>query len=323
MNIETLSAFRDELEKLAVPAALVRAGRFLSESPARTALLGAGAGAVGGAASSGEGDRLGGAVRGALGGAALGGAVGGAGRAYRDTHLLSNTPLTAGQAVLGTAKRLGEGVKRFGRRQIHGLTGAYADPAATGIRSSHVAKEQANLLEKRLADRLKDVKDPLHAEKLREGVKKQIEGVHAEGAAGDAALKAGITSLPGVVRGLASKDRRAGTVKALGHAMTGGAGLMSVGGALGVGLPAAVGVHDLSRGDESATGGRTIAQKAMNLGTNVGVGALTGGLPLGAQMLVGSAADAAGQKLVSPKWRRSHHSVVGESLYLTPPGGAQ
>jgi hypothetical protein len=298
MKLETLHAFRDEIEKsAAMPASLVRAGRFLSESPGRTALIGAGVGALGGAATADEGDRLHGALRGALGGAAVGGAVGGAGRAYRDTHLLSKQPLSTGEAVVGTVKRLGEGAVRFGKRQIHGLTGAYADPAQTGIRSSVEAARRSELVEKRLADRLKDVADPAHAQKLREGAQKELHGLKEWGQQGDAALKAGVTSIPGVARGLATKGKRVETLKALGHEMTGGGGLMSVGGALGVGLPAATGVADLARGDESAQGGRTIRQKAVGLGTNLGVGALTAGMPFGAQLVASSAADAVGQRL--------------------------
>lgn len=320
MNRETFHAFSDEIEKLAaMPASLVRAGRFLSESPGRTALLGAGLGAAAGAATADEGDRLHGALRGALGGAAVGGAAGGAGRAYRDTHLLSPTPLSTGQAIAGTAKRLGEGVVRFGKRQIHGLTGAFADPAQTGIRSSVEAARKTDLVQKRLADRLKDVSDPAKAQKLREAAHSEVSRLKEWGEQGDRALKAGVTSLPGVVRGLATKGKRLETVKALGHEMTGGGGLMSMGGALGVGLPLATGAADLARGDESAQGGRTLAQKAVNVGTNVGMGALTAGMPFGAQMIAGSAADALGQRLVTPRWASGGHR--GTTYAPTPGGG--
>jgi len=318
MNSDMFSAFRDELEKCAAPPLLAQAGHFLRQSPLRTAAIGAGVGALAGAAANPE-DRLGGARRGALLGGAVGGIGAGAARAARDTQLLAGRPLSAMETVTGTAKRFGEGGAAFVRRQVHGLTGAYADPAKTRIRSSVEAARRQNLLDARLGDDLRMARNPQRAEAIKQRAAQEAASLKEWGEGGDRALKAGITSAPGVVKGLAGKNRKE-TLSALKDEVLGGRGggrkaqAMALG--LGVGLPAVSGLYDISKGDESAAGGRTVGQKAMNLATNVGVGTLTMGMPFGAQMITSSAADALGQKLVSPRWMSTHRSLVGERARL-------
>lgn len=320
MNIDTFIAFCDELEKAAAPSVLGSAGHYLRQSPLRTALMGAGAGAAGGAALNSE-DRM----SGALYGAALGGAVGGAGsgvaRVARDTELLAGRKLTAKELASGTAKRISEGAKALVKRQVHGLTGAYADPAKSRIRSSVEAARRKELLEARLLDDLAHAKNPAHAEKIKAKAEKARKSLAEWGAAGDRALKSGITSLPGVAKGLAKSKTRKETLGAIKDEMIGGPGSGGLARAgmigVGIGLPGAAGVADIAKGDESAQGGRTVGQKAMNLATNLGVGTLTIGLPIGSQMIASTGADILGQKLVSPRWARSHRSLADGPAYAT------
>lgn len=319
MNSFTFSAFCDELQKVAAPPLLSQAGHFLRQSPLRTAAIGAGVGAVGGALANPE-DRLGGATRGAVLGGAVSGAAAGGARALRDTQLLAGKPLTAGQTVAETAKRIGGGAAAFGKRQVHGLTGAFSDPAKTRIRSSVEAARQQKIMGARLVDDLRFARSPEHAGRIKQKAEAAGKSLKEWGESGDRALAAGITSAPGVVRGLASSKTRKETLGALKEEVMGGRGAGGAGRAaalgLGVGLPVVAGLHDISKGDESAQGGRTKTQKAMNLATNVGVGALTMGMPLGAGMVTSTAADALGQKLVSPRWRSTSNSLVGDRARL-------
>lgn len=300
MKLEAIQAFRSALEKEASP--LRALGRYLTESPARTALIGAGVGAVGGAAMAQPGEGVEGALRGAVGGAAAGGLAGGTGRALRDTRLLAGRPLGVGETVLETGRRFGRNVEQGVKRQIHGLTGAYADPAQTGIRSSHTAAEHVKLLRARAKDQAQGA-SPQKAKQIQLALEKSVAAAQADGRQGDVALRAGVTSLPGVVRGLAG-PRRLQTLKALGSEMTGPSGLLSAGGALGVGLPVASGVADIAAGDESSVGGRSLPQKVMGMGTNVGVGALTSGMPFLSGVAVNGTVDALGQAIVRPKLKR-------------------
>lgn len=283
--------------------------------------MGAGVGAVGGAAANPE-DRVGGALRGAGAGAAVSGIGAGGARAIRDTQLLAGRPLTAGQTLSETVKRIGGSLAAFGRRQVHGLTGAYADPAKTRIRSSVEAARQQKLLDARLTDDLRFARNPEHAQKIRQGAESARAALKEWGSEGDKAIAANITSLPGTLKSLASKKTRGQALSAIKNEALGGAGAGGLGRTaavgLGVGLPAATGAYDISKGDESAEGGRTVAQKAMNLATNVGVGTLTLGMPIGAQMITTSLADEAGQRLVSPRWTRTRSSLVGESPRIPP-----
>lgn len=319
MNIDTLIAFRDEIEKQATPG-LARVGRIVAP-----VLVGSGVGAAAGALGAGEDNRLSGALAGGVAGGVLGGGGALTARALQDTRLLSQAPLTAGQTVLETARRAGTGMARFARRQWHGLTGAYADPLKTGIQSSAMAAEKEKLLNARFRAKEKKISDPSQLSAARRAHDEEIKALREAGAEGDKDLQAGITSIPGLARGLADSKKRKQVLERIFHANTGGK-LLSMGGAFGVALPTALSAYDLSRGDESAVGGHSIPQKLVNAGANVGVGALTAGLPMGSQMLVTSAVEGLGQKLVSPRWSRRPglaEAVQSVDPYVQPVGGVR
>lgn len=277
----------------------IQAARFLTSSPQRTALLGAGVGAAAGALRAPqEGQTRGQAM---LGGAIRGGALAGGaaalGRGYRDTRLLNPT-MSATQAIGGTAKRMGEGLSRFGKRQIHGVTGAF-EHDAIGMAGNARSAEKVHLLERRMADELAHA--PAHkADAIRKGFQGQIAGEQASGRASQALADAGITTLPGTVRALADGSRRGAAFRAMGKSITDGPG----GAVMSLGVPLAFTAPTLLRGDESAIGGQTMRQKALGLGVNIGTGMAFGGLPMIPQMAAGIGTDAAvgwaGKKLKNP-----------------------
>jgi hypothetical protein len=302
MNVSELQAMREELEKWAAPMGLLRrAARFVTDSSGRGALVGAGVGAASGAvkakAEGGDaGDAVRGAIVGGLGGAALGGVAGGAGRAYRDTRLL-DPALTATSAIGATAKRMGQGVSNFGRRQLHGVTGAYSDrPGEIGLRSSGTAAKKVDLAERRLQDRLVGSRSPQQSLDLHKKFQQEKKHLLEEGQRGDSYLKAGITSLPGLAKGLATAPKK--TVKALWNEATSGSRL---GVAASTGLPLALAAPGLAAGDESAQGGLSVRQKMTRLGTGLAGGLLTGGLPIVPQMATGLAIDLAGDRAAGIK----------------------
>jgi len=293
--MSTREAFLEQLKSAAAAQTLARsAGRWLTDSAARTALVGAGVGAAQGALMHGDEGVGSAALKGGLRGAAIGGAVGGAGRAYRDTRLLPPT-LSSGQAVGATIGRIGEGAKRFGQRQIHGFTGAYGDRAADiGLRSRGEAGRRIHLL------RLRQDDMKAHGELTDRTKKKLVEkakNLQDWGRRGDAARKAGITSLPGVVSGLATTP--VATAKALGRDMLSGGGLTTAGMAMGV--PLAIAAPDLARGDESAQGGRSMRQKLVGVGSGLVGGALTAGVPVLPQVVGGIAVDSAASRMLGKK----------------------
>ncbi len=209
-------------------AGLMGLGRAAVANPtAAGAVLGAGTGAVGGAVAGGPGNRLRGAALGAAGGA-------------------------AGGALLGRSN--------FGKRQVHGLTGAFAntaeEAAAIGLDAT----------------------------------------AHAQG----------ISSIPGIARGLANSSTRATTAKNLGSFMLHGG---APGGSMGqrafnytmAGLPLAMAAPGLMRGDESATGGQTRTQKVVNLGLNTAGSVLTAGMPIVPQIMGSMGVGALAEKITRPR----------------------
>ncbi len=268
--------------------------RWITSRPMHGAVLGAAAGGVRGALQEQQPGGPGAmhrALGGAVQGAALGAGAAALGRGYRDTRLL-NPGLSAGQAVGETVASVGRGVKHFGMRQLHGVTGQFADRAGEiGLRSSATSAKKVDLLNRRLGDSISHG-DPLPPKTLTRH-RASINELRQEGERGDAALKAGITSLRGVGRGIATAPVQ--TVKALGREMGSGgrAGL-----ALSVGLPIATAAPDLARGDESSVGGRSLKQKAVGLGTGLAAGALTAGLPVIPQIAASTGLEAAGRRLV-------------------------
>ncbi len=253
-----------------------RAARWLTAGAGRGAAVGAGLGAAHGLATRQEGETgLSAAVRGGIRGGAVGAVGGGLGRAYRDTRLL-NPGMSAVQGVGATASRIGQGVKNFGKRQLHGLTGAYGDQAGQiGLRSSGTAQKKIDILRERYVDQL------AHGEtsaKSHGALLKHIESLKQTGRIGDASIKAGITNIPGLVRGLAKNPLQ--TLKAVKNdALSGG----SVAGVLAP--TALLSAPDLAKGDESAKGGRTMRQKVVGVGSGLAASAMTGGMPIIPQQL--------------------------------------
>lgn len=274
-----------EIVKEATPAVIAR---YLTDRVSRGALLGGAAGATHGLMNRQEGESGWAAgIRGAIRGAAVGGGISAAGRAYRDTRLL-NPEMGAGAAIGGTLRRAGEGIKRFGKRQIHGFTGAYADkPGAIGMRGSEEAKRRLDLFEKRFKDEAAYATSRgRDTSRLAEELANKKQELAEWGARGDAAQAAGITSIPGVVKGLAKRPGQ--TAKALKDEVTGGSkkGLV-----LAVGVPAAFAAPEIMKGDESAAGGYTVGQKVRRLAGNVAGGVATAGLPVVPQLLAGGAIE--------------------------------
>lgn len=278
--------------------AVSRAARWVTHSPGRGAALGAGLGAAHGAVQNRDQGLAGataGALRGGLRGGLVGGAAAGLGRAYRDTRLLDPS-MSAAQAVGGTAKRLGQGVKNFGKRQAHGFTGAYADQAGEiGLRSTAAATKKIDLLKRRAADELQygNNSDARQWQTYAKYVERAADAKEW-GQQGDKAMAAGITSIPGVARGLARAP--VNTVKALGRDMIGGGGNKLMGATTALGVPLAIAAPDLARGDETAQGGRSLKQKLVGVGSGLAGGFLTAGMPVLPNIVGGIAVDAVANK---------------------------
>lgn len=294
MQSVELRSFRHEMEKLAFPgSALLRQGaRWVTDTGAmRGGLLGAGVGAVSGAASGAgtEDGALAGAVRGALQGGAIGAAGGAAGRAFRDARLL-NPSLSNLGAAGQVVKNFGTGVANFGRRQLHGVTGAYKDRLGDiGMDSVSKSKRLIDRERLRLADRLKDVAPgSAQAAKLREATEETIKRLAEQGQRGQALIDVGGTSIPGLVKGMANKETRGKLTKALWDRA---AGKGPAGAAMAVGMPVAFDLPDIAKGDESATGGKSLTQKLTNTAGRVGASIATAGLPILPNIAAWSGAD--------------------------------
>lgn len=275
---------------------LSSAGRFIAHNPGSTTAIGAGLGAGVGVAREamrGDGQQknyLAGGILGGARGAALGGGVALAGRAVRDTMLLSPRPLSgAGEIAKATIGRAARGVENFGRRQLHGLTGhgagdnAYLD--RIGIHGSGTSAGRARLDVLRAGDLEKHYPGSVNFDNVNASVKQHT----AEGAIGDRLRERGMTHLPGTVKAFA-KDPR-GASKALWDQMRLGGKLGVV---TGVGAPVLASAADLSRGDESAIGGRSLGEKGVRAAVNIGGGFALGGMPMMAGNLVGQGLEQLG-----------------------------
>ena len=278
-------------------APLGRAATLLLRHTVPTsAAIGAGLGALGGAAGNKE-DRFHGALRGAVLGGVSGAAARGLGGAIHDAHLLNPYASTT-KTVIGGMRRAMQAPVHFAKRQVHGLTGAYADrPGDIGLRSSATAEKKIDLLRRRHHALGGDA--AAHTE--------AIKALREEGRRGDAALKHGLTHLPGLARGLAKHPKE--TAKALLHEVGGARGA-----AFSVGIPLALSAPDIARGDESAKGGRSMRQKLVGLGTNIAGGAVTAGLPILPQLAGAVAIDAAGQKVLGHRPRREALEAANRQL---------
>lgn len=270
----------------------VDAARFLTKSPTRTALIGAGIGAAAnGLRETRPGETRGQAMlRGGLQGGAIAGGASMLGRGYRDARLLN-----PGSSALGgvghTLSRMGEGTSRFVKRQIHGVTGAF-EHDSIGMMGNARAAEKANLMKLRMADELKHAPSARHAGIVKSH-QSDISGVLDEGRRAQDLADAGVTTLPGMAKSLWKKDTRGRALRAMGKTVTDGPG----GVAMSLGVPVALAAPSLVKGDESAQGGLSKFQKVRNLGVNVGTGMAFGGLPLVAQMGAGIGVDHGMSKL--------------------------
>jgi hypothetical protein len=265
----------------------VNAARWLTQSPGRTALLGAGVGAAARGATAEEGQRGNAMFTGALQGAAVGGAVGGAGRMFRDTKLIAKDKgkdLTNMQAAGATLGRMAKGVKRFGQRQLYGTTGI-GDPNRIGMAGTEAAKRQNRLTSLRMGDEIAHA--PGNREEIvRQGLATQTANT-AHGVRAQALQDAGVTSFPGMAKALVSKDRRGAAFRAMGRTLKDGPGGL----AMGVAAPLAFSAPSLLRGDESATGGPTLGHKLTRAGGNLATGVAFGGLPIIPQIAAGVGTD--------------------------------
>lgn len=271
------------------PNAGARLFRTLASSANRGALTGAALGGASGlVAAPQEGDtRLHQAMRRAVIGGAAGGLAGAAGRAsidYRLLHPEAGIAQTAG----GVARLTGKAVQNFGKRQVHGLTGAHGDaPHLIGLDSSQTAGKRLHLADLRAADKMRLAPAGEHA-KIRSELVRKKQDIARIGIEGDQKLRAGLTNLPGIARGLANAPVDTG--KAMWHAATGGGAEAK---ALALGLPTAAALPSLMRGDESAEGGPSMGHKVRALGANVAGGIATAGLPILPQVGSGLAIDIA------------------------------
>lgn len=305
---------------------LSNAGRYIAHNPGSVAGIGAGLGAAAGVGREAlrEGEQPKNYLRAGLRGAAVGGLAGGAlsgvGHAAHDTMLLHPELKGVGDIAKATAGRMGQGVSNFAQRQFHGLTGyggknqAYLD--RIGLAGAETSAKKMQLLNLRaesdLGHHLKQVhglKDPLdrtqgfveHLQKQRASGDALVAagGAHAaEGAAAQGIRDLGMSSVPGAVKGLVTNPREAS--KALWNQARSGGGLAL---AAGVGLPSVMAANDLRKGDESATGGQTVGQKALRHGTSIGGGLLFGGVPMIPGMIASGVADSAARRagnLLSP-----------------------
>jgi len=269
--------------------ALESAARFIAHNPGTVTGLGAGLGAAGSIAREAmKGPEepksyLGAGVRGAIAGTALGGGLAGASHVMNDARLLN-----PGMGMLdATRKHVGEGISNFAQRQLHGFTGYgghdtdYLDRIGIAGRSS--ARQEIDLMRKRFADAAPRGGNSPAAVLEHE---KALRGVRAQGEAAQRFQDLGMTSLPGAVRGVINNPRESS--KAIWNQLRSGG---KAGVALGLGVPAAMSGIDLARGDERATGGQSLQQKAVRAGTNIGTGLLFAGVPVATQALTGLVTD--------------------------------
>ncbi len=279
-------AFIDELEKISSAGSI---GRRLLGSASRGAitggLTGLAAGAMSGDPESSAADRVERAVRGGLVGAATGGLAGSVARRAADYKLL-HPGAGARDVATGTARSLGGSVKRFAQRQAHGLTGAYGDDVGRiGMEGRTQAARDIHLAGLR--------RDELLREARTSGERRMIHARHGQevakhvssAAQGEDAAKHGLTSLPGIVKGLATRPKD--TARAMWRHTTGGGGSRAAG--LIIAANALPAIPSLMRGDESREGGPTMKRKLLMTGTNLAGGVATAGLPVVPQMLASEA----------------------------------
>lgn len=273
--------------------------RFMTQSPLRGAAIGAGVGAASSALQHNEDGSRKSLLRGAVRGAAVGGAAAGLGRAYRDTRLLDPSATALG-AMGSTVRRLGSDVANFGRRQVHGFTGHY-NPEAIGMHGVGHAERKVDLLKRRMLDDAKHT--PGQAAKLEQQFQSQAAAVRNQGVQAQRSRDAGLSTLPGAAKALWNPSSRGKALRAMGSAVSSGAGVG--GAALTVGVPVAMQAPSLLRGDESAQGGPSMKRKLVGLGGSIAAGSMVAGLPFLPQLVAGSAIDAGVQKITDPRRKQT------------------
>jgi hypothetical protein len=111
-------------------------------------------------------------------------------------------------------------------------------------------------------------------------------------------IDTGIDNIPGAIGGLLNKDKRKatwGAMKQHGMGASTSAKMMSVG------IPVGMTAMDLSKGDESSQGGRSIGQKMVGGAVDLGTGIATGGMGIVPSMAAFTAASAGADKLMGVK----------------------
>lgn len=267
--------------------------RGLGSSALRSGSVGAGGGALVGVVNehlSGNPDKhyLKAGLRGGVVGGALGVASHSVARRGLDAALLARSQgksIGAGGAALGAAKSYGRSLGDFGKRQVHGFTGTMGGSLTAGMR-----REQ-------------DMLKLRHADALRRGAKgeaaKATAAIAERGkdiAKKTEALKAGVTSLPGVALQAIENPKQLGK-DLWKHNI--GAGGVAKGMAV---LPAGMAAGDIAiHGDESATGGLNRKQKALKGVAQTAGGVLAGGMPFIPGMIAWDAAEKAVSPWTKPK----------------------
>jgi len=275
-----------------MPNLLSTAGRFIAHNPHAATAAGAGLGAAAGLAresmQDGEKNYVAAGLGGALKGGLIGAGVGAGARSVRDTMLLNPQAAGVGGVAKAHLKRMGEGVSNLVQRQVHGVTGYGAKDTAyldrIGIAGSATSARAGRLEALRAMDYAKH--NPAKAQRAIHGASKQLGAFAEEGAVGDRMRELGMTHAPGAVKAFATNPRAASKVIYDQLRLGGGLGV-----AAGIGAPLAVSGMDLARGDESATGGRSMTEKGFRAAANIGGGLVFGGMPLLSQNVVGQGTE--------------------------------
>jgi hypothetical protein len=181
-------------------------------------------------------------------------------------------------------------MKRFGQRQLHGLTG-YTPKGGVrqllpGARTADEIKLVRRQLKSDISAAQKAGRDTKYIQGLRSGADKQIKRLGETAKRWTAAEKAGITSIPGIVKGL--HPSRIGQT---GKAMAGVAreGMGGIPGTLA--LPVAFSAPDLMDPNQG------VGEKALGLAGDVGGMVATGGLGIVPQMVGWTALGSGGRAL--------------------------